>query len=176
VAGRRDYFYLHFANDPQHAVALAPDDPDLDKRLAGHGVVTDWSVLRFQLEPGEISDYLGNSFAYRLCSEKLMAILETARARIDSVQWLPAVVTRDGVDHRYSILHFPEVPEVLDLSRTLMAGPVIVKAHLDRKLVDGHRLFGFPEETVRLVVADDVKRQIEAGSCSGIVFSSVPAT
>ncbi len=176
VAGRDDYFYLHFADDPRFAVAHAPDDPALDKRLSAPGVVGDWNVLRFELEPGEIADYLPNSFAYRLCSEKLRVVLDRTRAPFDFVQWLPAVVSRDGTERQYSILHFPEVPAVVDIARTIMAGPVIVKAHLDRKLVDGHRLFGFPEETLRLVVAQDVKRQIEAAACSGIVFSKLPAT
>ena len=169
------FYYLHFADEPELAVARAPDDPDLGDRLLGGGEVTDWKVLHFVMDEGVQVDYVANSFACRLCSEKLRAVLNGNCGKNDVMQWLPAVVTgRDGVEVPHWVLHFPEAPEVLDLSKTVMAGPVIVKACLDAGLVAGHQVFGFPNESLRMVVAGAVRDTIERTGCTGMTFSRVP--
>lgn len=172
-----DFSYLHFADEESLAVALAPDDPELEVRLANGGWIHDWKALRFQVGDGLITDYLANSFAFRLCSIRLRETLDSHRAPADIVQWLPAIVTTHmGQELTYSILHFPEVPNVLNLGKSILAGPMIVKACLDRELVDGHRIFSFPQETLRLVIADDVKKAVETAGCGGMKFSKVPIT
>jgi len=169
------FFYLHFADEPGLAVAQAPEDVDLGNRLLEEGEVTDWKVLNFVLDEGVQVDYLANSFAFRLCSQKLRDVIDGNSAKEDVVQWLPAVVTGvDGVEMVHWVLHFPDPPEVLNVSKTLMAGPVIVKACLDAALVAGHQVFGFPNESVRLIVAGDVRRAIERTGCTGMAFSRVP--
>ena len=169
------FFYLHFADQPELALAHAPDDRDLEKRLLAGGEVTDWRVLHFTLGEGVQTDYLANSFAIRLCSQKLREVIDGARGRDDVVQWLPAVVIgRDGVEMPHWVLHFPEPPEVLNVSKSLMAGAFIVNACLDPNLVAGLKVFGFPNEDLRLLVAYDVRRAIERAGCTGMAFSRVP--
>src|SRR5258708_26799635 len=116
------FFYLHFADEPGLAVAQAPDDVDLGNRLLAGGEVTDWKVLNFVLDEGVQVDYLANSFAFRLCSQKLRDVIDGNSAKEDVVQWLPAVVTGvDGVEMVHWVLHFPDPPAVLNVSKSLMA-------------------------------------------------------
>jgi hypothetical protein len=168
------FFYLHFADEPELAAARAPHDPALGKQLRAGGRVVDWQNLRFEVGEGIVTDYLANNYAFRLCSERLRHIIDRNRGS-DEVQWLSAIVrARDGTEMRYSILHLPAAPRVLNVSKSIMSGPMIVKACLDASLVNGHRVFSFPNESVRLIVASLVKAAIDAAGCSGIKFSKVP--
>ena len=127
------------------------------------------------MDGGKITDYLANSFAFRLCSERLRDVLESNRGKDDVVQWLETIVKRpNGTDARYWAVHFPEAANVIDLEKSTPAGPVILKAVLDPDLVTGRRLLGFPGESVRLIVAADVKRAIDVAQCTGMAFSAVP--
>ena len=74
----------------------------------------------------------------------------------------------------YWVLHFPVYPDVLSGTRTVMSGPVIVKAYLDSRLVSGHRIFSLPRDSVSLIVADSVRRAISMSGCSGMKFSKLP--
>jgi len=170
-----NFFYLHFADEPQLAFAEAPHDRELGRQLLSGDWIIDWKILNFELQPGLLVDYLANSFAFRLCSERLREVIEQGRGQGDVLQWLPALVkTRDGQELPCWILHFPQVPDVLNRSKTVFAGPMIVKACLDANLVEGYRVFSFPNEDLRLIVADEVKDAIEKAGCSGMKFSRVP--
>jgi len=170
-----DFFYLFIPNERHLALADAPPDQDLGKRIRAGGWIADWKILNFQLGPGLASDYLANSFAFRLCSDRLRNVLEEARGSVDMIQWLPARVwERNGPELVYWVLHFPVVTPVTSASKTKMAGPVIVKAVLDANLVEGHRIFSFPNDSVSLVLARHVKEAIEKSGCTGTEFSKLP--
>lgn len=170
-----DFYYLHFADEQDFALASAPPDPNLSKQLLAGGSLSDWKPLRFRLGKGIVTDYLANSFAIRLCSERLRNVIDRNRGEDDSLQWLPATVdSLDGKEAPYWVLHFPDVPNVLNVSRSVMAGPMIVKAFLDASLVNEHRVFSFPNESLRLIVAGIVRAAIEDNGCSGMKFSRVP--
>ena len=141
---------MHYADErQQHAVAMGPDDPALDRRLALSGTIDDWAPPYLQLTPGPIHDYLPNDSGLRLCSEKLRGLLEEGRAAVDSIEWLPATVSQGDMQLTYWALHFVETPDVLHRVKSVFAGPMLVKAHLDRVRVDGHRLIGFPGDVLR---------------------------
>lgn len=170
-----DFFHLHYADEAELALARAPDNPVLGKRLRSGGLIADWPGLHFELDDGLLVDYLANSYAFRLCSERLRDVIELGRDQSDVLQWLPTAVKQpDGKELSYWVLHFPEVPRVIDVSKSVMAGPMIIKARLDAKLVDGHRVFSFPNEDLRLIVAGEIKDSIERADCTGMKFSKVP--
>jgi hypothetical protein len=170
-----DYFYLHFVVEEGLATARAPYDFEVSRRLMDGNEVTDWEPLRFELDEGAVVDYLANTFAYRLCSERLRDVLEGGRGAPDVVQWLSAIVVdQRGRELPYWVLHFPTVPQVLNRSRSLLAGPMVVKAVLDRQLIDGHRLLTLPKDLTTLMLADQVKSAIEAAGCTGMKFSPIP--
>ncbi len=172
-----DFFYVFVDDVEDFAMARAPRNPELDKRVrAGAGWISDWQPLHFTLEEGTIvTDYLANSFAFRLCSERLRDVIDRNRSKDDEVQWLAAPVkARDGVDLLYWVLHFPNDVDVLNASRTLISGPVIVKAYLDPNRVANHRVMSLPRDSVSLIVADQVKRAVQTAGSTGMKFSRVP--
>lgn len=170
-----DFFYVFIPDDAALALADAPHDPELGKRVRAGGQITDWKVLNFELGPGLVSDYLANSFAFRLCSQRLREVIEQGKGPADSIQWLPAVVKEgNGQTLNYWVLHFPDVPNVINVSQTKMAGPVIIKAVLDARLVARYRVFSFPNQSHSLVVSQHVRDLIQQAKCTGVEFSRVP--
>jgi len=171
----RDFFYVFIRNAPDFAVARTKPDPELDRRLRAGGECAEWRTLPFELEQGVVIDYLPNSRALRLCSQRLRDVLERERGDADVIQWLSATVTNGaGGTLPYWILHFPTVPEVINKARSIFSGPVLVKAVLDLTLVAEHRVFSRPHDTVSLIVADKVRRAIANAGCAGMEFSRVP--
>jgi hypothetical protein len=169
------YFYLHFADEPDLAVARRGDDPGLDRRLWAGGSVGDWQTIRYELDDGIVTDYLANSDAFRLCSGKLRDVIDRNRGQLDSIQWLPAVVARPDVQEApYWVLHFTDVADVLHKTRSLYSGDVLIKPCLATDLLAGRSVFNFERYGVRIVIAEAVKRAIEKAGCGGIKFSAVP--
>lgn len=168
------FSYMQYADEPELATAIAPDNQALGRTLRSGGTISDWERLRLEASDGVLVDYLANSFAFRLCSDRLCDVLSTHAAESDSIQWLPAtVVASGGHELAYWVLHFPEAPSVLHAG-SITSGPVIVKAVLDSNLVDGHRLFGLPRDSLRLIMADELRSEIEFSGLTGMKFSPVP--
>ena len=170
-----DFFYVFIRNEPDFALARTKPDPELDRRLRAGGEVAEWLTLQFDLEEGAVIDYLPNSRAFRMCSQRLRDVLERERGDADVLQWLPATVTNGaGATLPFWILHFPRVPELINRAQSIFSGPVLVKAVLDVTLVAEHRVFSRPHDTVSLIVADSVRRAIAKAGCGGMEFSRVP--
>jgi hypothetical protein len=161
MVNRGDFHYVHFADKPGLALAQAQYDPDLAKRLHSEGKVSEWETLGFVLDGGIVVDYLANTFAFRLCSQRLRDVIDSHRGDRDTVQWLHAVaVDRGGAELSYWVLHFPEVPDVLNKTKSVFSGSVMIKACLDAEQVAGHRVFTLSHYGVYLVVADQVRDAI----------------
>ena len=173
---RRAFYYVFIRNEPDFALAKSSADPDLDRQLRAGGQVSDWSVRSYQLEEGVVIDYLPNSDAFRMCSDRLRDVLDHERGDGDVLQWLQAVVTDPGGgDLTYWVLHFPESPDVINRERSIFSGgDHMIKAVLDMELVVDHRVFSFPHNSVSLVISDSVRRAIGAAGCGGMEFSRVP--
>lgn len=169
-------FFKVFVDDvDEFAEANAPHDPELGKRIRSGGWISEWRPLHLVVEGGLVTDYLANSFAFRLCSEKLRGAIDSNRPQVDEVQWLPAVVTLpEGYIAKYWVLHFPAPPAVLSTSKSIVSGSRVIKPVLDANLVDGHRVFSFPHDSVSLIIAAPLKTAIETARCSGIKFSQAP--
>jgi hypothetical protein len=175
MVNKGDFYYLHFADKPGLALAEAKYDPDLANRLHAGGKVLEWETLGFVLDSGIVADYLANTYAFRLCSQRLRDVIDSHRGDGDMVQWLPAVaVNRVGAELPYWVLHFPEVPDVIHKTKSVFSGSVMVKACLDAAVVAGHRVFTLSHYGVYLVVADQVKDAIRQAGFSGLEFSKVP--
>lgn len=176
VSGPRDFYYVHWADKPGHAVATGTVDREVDDRLIAGGSIQQWDAPTFRLNAGVAVDYLANSSAWRLCSQRLRALLDSNRGDRDVLQWLPvSVVDAAGVDLRYWVLHFPEVPDVIHKTRSVFSGSVLVKACIDTGLAAGHRVFTLSRYGDYLVVADQVKTAVTQAGCTGIEFSRMPS-
>ena len=170
-----DFFYLHWHEDEMLGVGYAPDDPALDDLLAESEPVLHWRPIAFVLKGGGFADYQANNLGVRVCSEKLMGIIERARAEVDDLQWLAAAVkAHDGETRPYFVLHVPASYDVLDRKRTIFAGgDFVVRACLDVAAVARYRVFSLPGDTLRLILAGEVKDAIESAHCNGMEFSRV---
>ena len=169
------FFYVFIPNQPRFALAEAKNDPALGKRVRDGGWIAEWEPPSFELEDGIVVDYLPNSFAFRLCSQRLRDVLESNRGDSDTVQWLPAPVRdRQGAQLSYWVLHFPDVPDVIHRTKSVFSGSVMVKPCIDASLVQGHRLLSWPHNSVTLVIANEVKNAIASGGCTGMTFSKIP--
>jgi hypothetical protein len=168
------YYYVWVVDKPDLALARASDDPELSKRMHSGNEINDWQILDLALDDGTVVDYLSNSYAFRLCSERLRAVLERQRAD-DFIQWLPAVVRHPGGEElAYWVLHLPRLPDVLNKTKSKFSGSNLIKPCLDPSLVAGHRIFAFSRYGAALVVAEQVRAAIAEAGCTGMTFSWVP--
>jgi hypothetical protein len=171
-----NYFYIHYSEEnDEFGVGYAPKDMEFDF-LDTPKTVHSWKPITLFLKEGEFSDYLANDLGWRLCSEKLMHVIERCRGESDAIVWLPLYV-EDAYGNKkpYFVLHLPDKLDILDKEKTIfVTGEVIVKGVLDSSKVEGRCVFSFPGDMLRLIVAQEVKEIIEQAGCTGIEFSKVP--
>jgi len=103
--------------------------------LPDSGTVEDWQTLILELVEGDFADYLPSNLGCRLCSKRLKDLLESHASSVDELQWLPVIV-REGTEQRpYSILHFPNPPDVLNKEKSIFARDFVVKPVLSEAVV-----------------------------------------
>jgi hypothetical protein len=165
------YYRMFFLEDPKFGVAWT--DSPTDIVLPYLGQVESWIPPVLQLRDGEYPDYLSSSLACRLCSERLMNILQGCASENDNLQWLKVLVRRNGQEQVYHVLHFPSPPEVLNKQKTIFAGEdFVVKPVLCATAARDHQVFTYPKnEGLPLFVSQTVKNKIELAGCTGIEFS-----
>jgi hypothetical protein len=176
MASQTSFYYIHWADKPGLAVAQGKIDREVEKRLVAGGSIRQWDTPSLQLDRGIVVDYLANTPAFRLCSERLREVIENNRGDHDILEWLPVGVA-DGVGAElpYWVLHFPEVPDVIHKTRSVFSSSVLVKACIDTSLATGHRVFTLSRYGVYLVVTYQVKTAITQARCTGIEFSRMPS-
>lgn len=171
-----EFWFLHWLDVPGGPVAHGIYDAELGPLLAEPGTVEDWQPLELDLEDQVSTDYLANDIGIRLCSPRLRAVLDSKRGAKDQLQWLAALVRDRQGAREYSILHFPDLPDVLDPQRTIKArGWFVVKPVIALNSTDGHTVFSFAGAKTRVIVSDTVRRAIIEAECSGVDFSPITA-
>ena len=136
--------------------------------------VDHWSSVELSLRDGGSADYLANNMGLHLCSEKLRNTIEHVRPDSDCVQWLDAVVSDGHESRQYHVLHFPVDYPVVDESKSIMAGPMVVKPVLLASVVANRHIFTLPSSPGgRLFVSERLKDTIVQANCTGMGFSKV---
>ena len=168
------YFKVLFDDKGVFGVAHTVEKRDLFM-LPYAGIVEDWQPMTLELRQGAFADYLASNLGCRLCSDRLRNILQSHSAPEDHLQWLAVEVRRGSQNRTYSILHFPNPPEVLNKDRSIFAGDFVVKPVLSRDAIGCHRVFSYPKSgELRMFIAEPVKRAIEAAGCTGMELSPAP--
>lgn len=140
--------------------------------LPDSGTVEDWQTMTLDLVEGDFVDYLASNLGCRLCSQRLQGLLESHASPVDELQWLPVNVRKGTEHHSYSILHFPNPPDVLNKEKSLFARDFVVKPVLSEAAVGNHRVFSYPGGgEITLFVNEQVKRAIKAAGYSGMELS-----
>jgi hypothetical protein len=172
-----NYYYMGIRQDRTDGIAYVPKGTPLFP-LPETGWVECWAPIVLMLRDGDFSDYLANDRAFALCSRKLHDILDRTKSESDEIQWLPAVVRKEGGEEReYFILHLPQAHDILDKERTVF-GPydTIIKPVISRKLAEGHHVFTFVgTRGYRFFVSDRVRRAIQAAKSMGMSFERAAA-
>jgi hypothetical protein len=165
------YYKVLFDEDNVFGIAKTIEDGGLFT-LPYAGIVKGWQPLILDLIEGDFADYLSSNLGCRMCSTSLQDILSTHASSDDELQWLPVSVRR-GVEHRtYSILHFPNPPDVLNKAKSIFAGGFVVKPVLSGSAIGNRRVFSFPKGgELPLFVDEQVKIAIETAGCTGLELS-----
>jgi len=124
----------------------------------------------FTLREGQLTDYLFNTFAWRLCSESLMRLLEAEKAPGDDVDGIPVQVDAGNKRQRYFLFRAKPRPDLLH--RTTISSPPghPIKPVLDSARAKDHRVFLLDELGVSIIVAEEVKQKIKSAKLSGMYF------
>jgi hypothetical protein len=166
-----DYYKVLFQEDEHLGVGQTVEQTGLFF-LPDAGKIENWKPIVLELRNGDYPDYLASNLGCRPCSERLKAILTARASPSDSLQWLDVLVKKQGEERRYSILHFPEPPNVLDKKETTFAGDFVVKAVLSRDAAAGHQVFAYPKcGCLPLFISDEVMCRIQADKCTGMEIS-----
>ncbi len=173
-----DYFQLLYAEEEDYepyGVGYAPPDTDLFLLPPSGERAGTWKPLTLKLRDGTFADYLANNCCTRLCSERLMNILEQNRSPKDAVQWFDVTVVGSGGERRkYRALHFPEDYAIVNTAKSIMNGDIVVKPVFDARAVSEHRLFTLPKDMgLTMFVSAELKAAIEAAKLTGMSFSKV---
>ena len=171
------FFQMMYAEEEKYSpagVAYGPEDAGLFV-VPRSGVPVDrWRLLELALRDGEFTDYLANDMGVRLCSERLRACIEEVRRERDAVQWLEAGVSDTRQTRQYHVLHFPIDYPVVNESKSIMAGPVVVKPVLLASGVRNRDIFALPNAPGRtLFVSETLKDAILEANCTGMGFTKV---
>ncbi|MGQ9683062.1 MAG: imm11 family protein [Anaerolineae bacterium] len=178
MAMKARFYRMLWREDPALGVGYAQGEFGLDL-VKEDETYEQWVPVTFVLRDGGYADYQANDFAVRLCSERLRHLIDMHAAPNDVRQWLEAIVVGPGGEAReYHILHLPEPADVLDKRRTLYAeGEFVMKPHLNAARASGRHVFIFPTGgTTAVIVSAKARDAIISARCTGMEFSSVPAT
>jgi hypothetical protein len=109
-----------------------------------------------------------------LCSAKLKSIIDTGASPIDHIQWLSAkVISVDGAEREYFILHLPKRVDAIDRQKSIYSGDFVVRPYFNTLAIDDHQVFSFPGGEFSVIVSEKVKNEILANGCIGIGFSKI---
>ena len=171
------YYFVHWLDD-DGPVAYGPDDPERDGLVQEPGRVEQWLVPALHVTGGAPTDYLANSIGVRLCSARLRDVIESCRGEDDQIQWLSAeVFDSSGARHEYQVLHFVDLPDVLDAKRTILVDPnFVVKPVVSRRKCLGRHVLAFPGADIRWIVSEVVRESVVASGCTGMEFSEVASS
>lgn len=127
----------------------------------------------FTLEAGKLTDFLANNFAWGLCFEKLMRLLDAGKAPGDEVRWIPVQVADGAERHRYFLLRAKPRPELLHHTTIATPDGMPIKPVLDSALARAHRMFLLYKSTFMFIVADELKRRMKSAKLRGMYFHPV---
>lgn len=171
------FFQMLFAEEEEYrpaGVAYGPEEADLLVLPMSGIVVGRWSPVELSLRDGGFADYLANNMGLHLCSEKLRNMIEHVRPESDCVQWLDAIVSDTHESREYHVLHFPVDYLVVNESKSIMAGPMVVKPVLLASAVADRHIFTLPSSPGgRLLVSERLKDAILEANCTGMGFTRV---
>jgi hypothetical protein len=93
----------------------------------------------------------------------------------DALQWLPIVLKYAGGSLPYWILQFTQAFDVIDVTRTIYDGQILIRPAYDYRKVGAHRVFCSPTGTPNEFIAvEAVRDALEALALTGLEYDPAP--
>lgn len=159
-----------------YGIAYAPEDTDIFLLPESGKELKSWLPISLELKDGIYADYLANDVGGRLCSEKLKSIIDKHLSEDDSIQWLEVEVKSNTTRElkKYFFLHFPQNFDILDKTKTIWVGDMVVKPVLKPESVKNHNIVTYPSNMgIAFFVSDEIKSAIKKEKITGLDFSKV---
>jgi hypothetical protein len=142
-------------------------------KLSERALLSEWVTPTFALD-GQFVDLQPNNAGVLILSARMHALIDGHKSTLDRMEWLPIRVERSGEVREYAMPHFIEEVDAIDRRRSVLnrvTGDVI-KAHLRRDLIDGHRVFTYSRRTSLIMLL--TREVFEAvRDCTGCYFSKI---
>ena len=194
-----NYFFLSGKHTSLGTIAFAPEGtklaheliPELDgkKTMPFDFVLKKVTEVKGQLfysdnlsDLKEIwADYLANSLAWPLMSEKLKILIDANLTGDEGVDWITCKVNANGDVRTYYILRFNKNLDVLNIQKTIFVQGTdhIIKPYFSLSKVKPYSIFTKPSAynlwkiSLSLYVSETLKRIIQKNKVSGLVFEKI---
>jgi len=170
-----DYYLVVYSSneDEDFGTVTLPRDWDYYIFRSGN-YVDEVEIPVLKMSKGRFEDY--QSSLLILCSEKLKNIVELNKSPDDIIQWFSVKIDSEeyGILN-YFILHFPNVPDVLNREKTIFNTydpEYVIKPHFDLMKVRKYHIFTYYTESVHTwVVSEKMKSEIQKAGITGIDFA-----
>jgi len=134
---------------------------------------------RFDTSANIWLDYIPNSLAWPLMSEKMKNLIDNNANKEDEISWISTNVSSGNEVRRYYILKFNKRPDVLDVEETLFVKgtDVIIKPVFSSSKILNLSIFtksGYGnlwKITSSLFVSEKLKKAIQKEKLTGLEFS-----
>ncbi len=177
----KTYWYIHIKDD-DGSVAEAP----------GKKTLVDWAediIIQKKIpfeylissnEP-QLQDYLADDLGIPLMSEKLKNIIDKHLTGKENLQWYDAIVNYKNKKITYYVPKFMNNLDVLNNEKSMFNRKTgsLIKANLLISKIENYSFFPLPElsDSIpfehRLIVSDEIKKDVIKKKLAGIVFSKV---
>lgn len=123
-------------------------------------------------------DYLPNSLAWPLFSQRLMTVVSNALSGEEGISWLRAKVNHNKEQYSYFIPVFLRLLDVLDVQKTMFVKGTdhIIRPCFSKEKVQRYEIFHLPASnnlwkiTPSLYVSEKLKKAVQKDKLTGITF------
>lgn len=197
-----NFYFLSWKQKPESSSAFAPDKtmlgfeliPELDGKRS---LPFDFNLKKIKEKKNGIeisddlsglkiiwNDYLANSLAWPLMSQKLRTVIDENLTGNEKIDWLSCKIKTIKEERIYYILRFNKLLDVLDLNKTMFVSGTdsIIKPVFSLNKVQRFGIFmaATPGEaelwriTSGIYVSETLKKAIQKEALTNIDFTKVP--
>ncbi len=193
------YFLLGGTETKSVASAIAPKSTDLAHELIDK--LESINILPFEFDLVKLTvgnnglirsddlsdldniwlDYLPNSLAWPLMSEKMKNTIDLNISNNVDIDWIRATINGPGEKREYFVLRFKEMHDILDRTKSTIVPSTgfIVKPCFSLSKIAAYSIFTIPETnnhwkiTPAIYISDSLRKAIRRDKLSGVVFEQI---
>ncbi len=186
------YYWLNVYEDDQTPVAFAPEGVPLGHELIKDLHSVDEFPYPFKLHKVEVNDhiikgkatnytvdYLPNSFAFPLMSERMKSIIEDHLFGTENMRWIHALVVGESKSFNYYIPMFCQKMDTLNREKTILApsSGIVLNPCFDTEKIKKYAIFHgeslFWQISLKIYVNEAIKKSLKYAHITAVQFSPV---